>query len=366
MTDVPVADIDTKVNRPIEQRYAEAARRKGKKEGKTPRPQNSFILYRSAYTARAKAWCGEENHQLVSKVTGQSWGLEPAEVKAEFERLAKIERDRHNLAWPTYRFTPSDPRSGAGGKKRKSASVSDEDEDEDDNQGDIDSEYRPVGANKKRPRPVFDAAAQLAYNQQQQNFEHQQYLQQQGYHHMSNAPYAMSNMTPGPYPSSWQATNPGKATPQPYIANDETYYYVPQIDLNHNFLGAHVEDVQQLRVLKPQGVREQEQSQYPEPSLNGLPGGAYGGALSMDEFSRTATPVNFDDALDPALDAFDTSFQPDPPLAFSQQGFDNFDADAAAFFGTSVDPTTMPHQSIEVEDGGWGAWGAIQPANNAA
>jgi hypothetical protein len=106
---IPVRDMDAWVNRSVEDRLAEAA----KKNGYISRPMNSFMLYRSAYAERVKKYCSENNHQVVSKVTGASWPLEPDEIRKKYERLALLERDNHQAAHPEYKFAPN-----KAGKKR--------------------------------------------------------------------------------------------------------------------------------------------------------------------------------------------------------------------------------------------------------
>src|SRR5256885_11832666 len=63
---IPVKDMAAWVNRPMETRLAEAE----KKNGHVARPMNSFMLYRSAYADRVKQYCRENNHQVVSQVSG--------------------------------------------------------------------------------------------------------------------------------------------------------------------------------------------------------------------------------------------------------------------------------------------------------
>ncbi|KAF2667268.1 hypothetical protein BT63DRAFT_288660 [Microthyrium microscopicum] len=116
---IPVRDMDAHVNRPLEERQAEAAKRKGY----VTRPMNSFMLYRSAYSERTKAWCRANNHQIVSSVSGASWPLEPAEIRNFYGDLAKTERANHQIAHPTYKFTPSKP--GANRKRKGSYDIDD-------------------------------------------------------------------------------------------------------------------------------------------------------------------------------------------------------------------------------------------------
>jgi hypothetical protein len=100
---IPIKDTNAWVNRSIEERHAESAR----KLGKVPRPMNSFMLYRSAYAERTKQWFMQNNHQHVSKVSGRSWAMEPQEIRNQFDNWAKIERANHQLAFPNYKFSPS-------------------------------------------------------------------------------------------------------------------------------------------------------------------------------------------------------------------------------------------------------------------
>ena len=99
----PVRDMSLWVNRPVEDRLAEVE----KKKGYVSRPMNSFMLYRSAFAERVKQFCKENNHQVVSQVTGASWPLEPQEIREKYERYAVLERDNHAAAHPNYKFAPN-------------------------------------------------------------------------------------------------------------------------------------------------------------------------------------------------------------------------------------------------------------------
>lgn len=115
--DVPVRDMQAWVNRSLEERKAEVF----KKKGHVTRPMNSFMLYRSAYSQRTKAWCTANNHQVVSSVSGASWPMEPETIRSFYNDLSKIEREKHSAAFPNYKFQPAKP-----GHKR-SASTQDPD-----------------------------------------------------------------------------------------------------------------------------------------------------------------------------------------------------------------------------------------------
>ena len=116
---LPIRDMGAWVNRPAEDRRKEAE----KKNGYISRPMNSFMLYRSAYAERVKQYCKENNHQVVSQVTGASWPMEPEHIRKLYERYAIVERDNHQLAHPDYKFAPN-----KNGKKRAR-------EDDDDSDG---------------------------------------------------------------------------------------------------------------------------------------------------------------------------------------------------------------------------------------
>ncbi|KLU87542.1 hypothetical protein MAPG_06541 [Magnaporthiopsis poae ATCC 64411] len=121
---VEVEDMHKYVTRSVQERHEEIDRMGVKDRGRIKRPMNSFMLYRKAYQAMTKKYCGQDNHQVVSRVCGDSWRhLESDEFKAEYERYAKLDRSGHKAAWPDYKFKPAKPR----GKKAK-----DDDDDDDD------------------------------------------------------------------------------------------------------------------------------------------------------------------------------------------------------------------------------------------
>ncbi|KAK3310297.1 uncharacterized protein B0T15DRAFT_546847, partial [Chaetomium strumarium] len=108
---IPVADIETYVHRSSEERRQETE--SGKEPGRIKRPMNAFMLYRKAYQQRAKEWASQHNHQIVSRVCGMSWPLEPEHIRQQFKSWADIERDNHQKAHPDYKFTPSKPQKPA-------------------------------------------------------------------------------------------------------------------------------------------------------------------------------------------------------------------------------------------------------------
>ncbi|KAK5212426.1 hypothetical protein LTR41_001372 [Exophiala xenobiotica] len=176
----PVRDMSVWANRPVEERMEEVDRKKGY----ISRPMNSFMMYRSAYADRVKQFCKENNHQVVSQVTGASWPLEPREIRQFYEQLAITERDNHQAAHPNYKFAPNK----AGKRTRR---------DEDDS--DSDGEWEGLTKSSKRsrqydsrsasPTPFDEGAARYAYPMPASNLSA---------YEMSN-PYGQVPVIVGPY-----------------------------------------------------------------------------------------------------------------------------------------------------------------------
>ncbi|GLA10255.1 hypothetical protein AnigIFM60653_002349 [Aspergillus niger] len=114
MQHIPVRDMDAWVDRPVETRRQEALQW----HKRIPRPPNSFILYRLAYSDRVKYWLGRNDHQTISRLSGQSWKMEAPHIRKEYETLAEMEKRNHARAHPGYRFTLSNkqgkPRTAKG------------------------------------------------------------------------------------------------------------------------------------------------------------------------------------------------------------------------------------------------------------
>ncbi|USP74454.1 uncharacterized protein yc1106_01728 [Curvularia clavata] len=139
--DVPIKNMEEWVNRPMDVRRREAEKR----NGYITRPMNSFMLYRSAFAERAKSWCLQNNHQIVSTVAGESWPLEPPEIRELYNEYAKLERINHQNAHPTYKFSPS--KTAVPIKRRTEWSEDEEPSDSDD------AEWTS-GARRPPPRPT--------------------------------------------------------------------------------------------------------------------------------------------------------------------------------------------------------------------
>lgn len=155
---------------------------------------NSFMLYRSAYAERTKQWCTQNNHQIVSSVSGESWPMEPPEVRRQFEEWAKTERQHHHEAHPNYKFSPSK----TSNKRRKGEFSEDEEEPSDVEDRDPDGDYRS-GRNVRRRRQETEPAylpsnvgfeSHPYYGQQPSGYEQPQYqYANAGRPHPSNVVY---------------------------------------------------------------------------------------------------------------------------------------------------------------------------------
>ncbi|GAA5845782.1 hypothetical protein JCM11251_007737 [Rhodosporidiobolus azoricus] len=78
------------------------------KRGNPPRPPNAWICYRSARVHELKA--SSEYAKLpqadISKIIGQIWRNEPAEVRQKYEDMAAAEKAEHKEKHPDYVFRP--------------------------------------------------------------------------------------------------------------------------------------------------------------------------------------------------------------------------------------------------------------------
>jgi hypothetical protein len=247
---IPVKDMEAWVHRSVETRLAEAQ----KKNGHIARPMNSFMLYRSAYADRVKQYCRENNHQVVSQISGASWPLEPKEIREMYERYASVERDNHHAAHPDYKFAPN---KNGGAKKRKDF----------DDSGDEGSEW---GGSRRGGRRV----------KQEESRSH------------SSTPFESQRVVRHPLdhynPSSYQVNNPYGCAP--VMPRPDGYYQqqVTQYDLN-------IEDV----AFKP--IENPFPTQQMTGPLIGLPNGNEHDTLMSQ--SRGAPP------MDPRLLQYDPLVQ---------------------------------------------------------
>lgn len=167
--EVPLKDMDSWVHRPADVRRKEAEKR----NGYVTRPMNSFMLYRSCYAERTKQWCLQNNHQVVSSVSGESWPMEPEDVRNQFNEWAKIERANHAAAHPEYKFSPSKT------SKRKKGEHSDDEDEGSELDGDPDGEYRGGSRSVRQKRLAQQHAPALAYLPSNVGFDSHPYYGQQ-------------------------------------------------------------------------------------------------------------------------------------------------------------------------------------------
>lgn len=201
---LPVRDMESWVNRP------EAVRREevNKRGGYITRPMNSFMLYRSAYAERTKLWCLQNNHQVVSSVSGESWPLEPEDIRCKYNELAKIERLNHQAAHPGYKFSPSKSQLS---RKRKGAKDPDQSEASDFEEVGDDSEY--IGGGRRRPSRQAKKQVKGGIKEGPASAINNKYLDSSG---MGEG---------GASRSSFAATNPGKTPPVCMGSSDMTGQY---------------------------------------------------------------------------------------------------------------------------------------------
>ncbi|CZT17310.1 uncharacterized protein RCC_03144 [Ramularia collo-cygni] len=257
----PVRDIEAWVNRSVEERVKEVEKR----NGYVTRPMNSFMLYRSAYAERTKQWCTQNNHQIVSSVSGESWPMEPEEVRNQFDLWAKTERQHHHDAHPTYKFSPSK----AANKRRKGEMSDDEDSDLDIVR-DPDGEYRGTRNTRQRRQQ-----GQMEYLPDLQGFSSTPYYepQQMQQHEYHFAPPQR------PLPSNVYNQHVQQSYEQQYVPQGISQY--PQ----------HFMHDMQVRAPTPASLNGQQMHNL--GSL-GMPGGQQqGGGHDENLFtnSRTSTPM---------------------------------------------------------------------------
>jgi hypothetical protein len=280
------------VNRPADVRRREVEKR----NGYITRPMNSFMLYRSAFAERAKSWCLQNNHQVVSSVAGESWPLEPPEIRELYNEYAKIERINHQNAHPTYKFSPS--KTAAPARKRRSEWSDDEEPSDLE-----DAEWAP-SSGRSRSKQARRIDRSFSYGSNGVGDE---------YFDCSFGPNGH-----GVNRSSWEMTNEGRPMPMP-MSHDDLYnqYYqtiaYPAMHISPNY----ADDMQMRRVGTPQSMQFRS-----NPSMLGLPGGNANDLLQ--QLHSHASTLFDDGQLDPMLLAYGGGNHSDiNPTALSQNGFRN-------------------------------------------
>lgn len=271
---IPVKDMEAWVNRSAEVRRKEAEKR----NGYITRPMNSFMLYRSAFAERAKAWCLQNNHQVVSSVAGESWPLEPSEVRDRFNEYAKIERINHQNAHPSYKFSPS--KAAAPPRKRK-------DEWSDEEPSDLeDADWAPDGSRRSRQAKRFQRS--ISYPP---NLAPPEYMDR-----------GLVQNANGMMRSSWEMTNEGRPMPMPMHHDMYNQYYQTAVYPNVHMGAPYSEDLRMRRVGMPTAAPAPT-LQFSSNQLLGLPGGDASDLMSQLQPSVTAAYNG--GQVDPLLLAYD-------------------------------------------------------------
>lgn len=273
---IPVRNMKEWVYRSAETRWKEVEKRKGY----VTRPMNSFMLYRSAYAERTKQWCLQNNHQIVSAVSGESWPMEPAEVREMYNEYAKIERINHQNAHPTYKFSPS--KTIIPARKRK-AEFTDEEE-----PSDLEDSEWAAGHGRTRIRTSRRPDRKLSYSAHSINSELFDRSIVPNGHDMSRSSWDYNHHEGSPVPM--QMPMHGNVYPQ---------YYQTSMHPNMN-MEPVMEDPRMRRVDTPVPMHFS-----PEHALLGLPGGH--SDLMQQMPSHSTTPLGEESQVDPMLLALDGS-----------------------------------------------------------
>ena len=225
------------------------------------------MLYRSAYAERTKQWCLQNNHQVVSSVSGESWPMEPDEVRNRFDKWARTERANHQAAHPGYKFSPSK----AATNKRRKADFSEEEE-----PSDLDDDPDGEFYNGRNVRQKIQVSSEPEYLSDNHNLDSHPYYSHQvnGY---DQPQYQLFN-------TGWQVSS--------NIAYDQ--YGLPYDTLNNTYLPLAMNRYSPfLFVPDPQESNDlRSGSLGATQSLGGY--GLPGGHVSMNDIiseSRTSTPM---------------------------------------------------------------------------
>ena len=304
---IPIRNMEEWVNRPPEVRWKEVEKRKGY----VTRPMNSFMLYRSAYAERTKLWCLQNNHQIVSSVSGESWPLEPPKVREQYNEYARVERDNHQKAHPGYKFSPSK----AQGLNRKRKGVSEDREDEEPSDlEDPDFDWRPSAEKRMKAKQTRKAGREAEYP-------------------ANSAPQDQLGMRPlepntSLNRSSYQATNPGKPLPTALESQDLYGQYL-QSTIHPNIHGHNIEDVRFRKTDTP-GM-----NYGPAQPIIGLPGAHHYELL--DQQSHGDGPPTLREAqVDPQLLSYNDGYLGPPHSLVSVQQYKDYDQDG--LFGNGSQP----------------------------
>ncbi|CAG8688733.1 15017_t:CDS:1, partial [Racocetra fulgida] len=71
-----------------------------------PRPQNDFILFRRDFYAKLRVEGIKMKNGDISRLVSEVWNQQPNEVRRYFKLLEKLAIERHNEAFPDYKYSP--------------------------------------------------------------------------------------------------------------------------------------------------------------------------------------------------------------------------------------------------------------------
>src|ERR1051325_1580708 len=87
---------------------------KTSRRGNTPRPQNSFVIYRRDFMAKLSGIYGPElssNLPLVSSNASKWWNYESEEIKDIYKLVADMAKEVHRRTYPDYVYKPKKKRA---------------------------------------------------------------------------------------------------------------------------------------------------------------------------------------------------------------------------------------------------------------
>ena len=294
------------MNRPAEVRRKEVEKR----SGYVTRPMNSFMLYRSAFAERTKIWCLQNNHQVVSSVSGESWPMEPPAIREQYNEYARIERDNHQKAHPEYKFSPSKNQNSA----RKRKDIPEEPDDDEPSDRDLDFEWRPASERRLKSNGGKRQGQETRYPVNT--------VQQPGmaYHR-----------------SSYQVSNPGKPLPAAMTEHDlYSHYYQKTVHPTLN--GLNMEDIRIRKTATP-GMHSGN-----APPLIGLPGAHHYELLDLEPFDGNRGSLD-EPQVDPTLLAYDNNFSGQANGFITERQFREYNDDI--LFGTETHQQQYGQQSRE-------------------
>jgi len=123
--DLPLSTSTVNSSPEIQEEDSPPKLKRDRTKNRTPRPANSFILYRREKHVEIMAqYKGVKtlNNNVISKIVASMWRSETPEVKAHFSALAEAEKRAHLLKYPDYKYRPRKSATKKGGSVSKKSS----------------------------------------------------------------------------------------------------------------------------------------------------------------------------------------------------------------------------------------------------